>query len=189
MRLAWKILATLLAGTVLGTLLTWLMLTWFVPNSVKDGPWRTNLAIGSAQAGLDTRALVALHGLFALNRHEAIYYTARDDSDGRRLDGTCRYEITGHALDARWWSITAYGSDDYLIPNPANRYSISSPALAVSPQGEFTAQVSRTGSGNNWLPVGDRTFSLTLRLYNPGLTFIADAAHAALPDIERIACP
>ena len=29
--------------------------------------------------------MVAVHGLFALNRNETIYYTANTDSDGHRL--------------------------------------------------------------------------------------------------------
>jgi hypothetical protein len=41
---------------------------------VTNGLWRTNLALGSSQAGLYVRALVARTGLFALNRSETIYF-------------------------------------------------------------------------------------------------------------------
>jgi hypothetical protein len=46
--------------------------------NVINGAWRTNLAIGSAQAGMYIRALVARTGLFALNKSETIYFVLPD---------------------------------------------------------------------------------------------------------------
>jgi hypothetical protein len=159
--------------------------TW---GGVSDGPWKTNLTTGSAQNNPYQRAAVAVHGLFALNRSEAIYYTATTDNDGRALDGSCRYEITGRDPDARWWSITAYGGDDYLIPNPAHRHSVSKTAIARDASGDFAAQVGGNADGDNWIPVAVGRFSLTLRLYNPGPSILADPSHAALPDLEKVSC-
>jgi hypothetical protein len=44
--------------------------------TVTNGAWRTNLAIGSSQAGMYIRALVARTGLFALNKSETIYFVS-----------------------------------------------------------------------------------------------------------------
>ena len=188
MRLAWKFLVVLVVGTMLGVLTTWLTVFRGVPDRVSDGPWKTNLTAGSAQSNPYKRASVAIHGLFALNRSEAIYYSAATDSDGRVLDGHCRYEITGRDPDTRWWSITAYGADDYLIPNPAHRYSVSQTMITRDASGAFAVQVGGAGGGNNWIPVGPRRFSLTLRLYNPGPSLLIDPAHAVLPALKRISC-
>jgi hypothetical protein len=157
-------------------------------SGVTNGPWKTNLTSGSAQNDPYQRAAVAVHGLFALNRSEAIYYTASTDNDGHALDSGCRYEITGRDPDARWWSITAYGVDDYLIPNPAHRYSVSKTAIARDAGGDFVAQVGGDAGGDNWIPVAPGRFSLTLRLYNPGPAILVDPAHAALPALKKVSC-
>src|SRR5260370_11972615 len=120
MRFALKLLAVLVVGTALSVAATWLSVYQFPPSRISDGPWKTNLLAGSAQSGPYRRAAVAIHGLFAFSRSESAYYTASTDSDGGQLDGRCRYDVTGPEPEARWWSITAYGPDDYLIPNPAH---------------------------------------------------------------------
>jgi len=158
------------------------------PGGVSDGPWKTNLTTGSAQTNPYHRASVAVHGLFALNQSEAIYYSASTDNDGHALDGHCLYEITGHDPEARWWSITAYGVDDYLIPNPAHRYSVSKTAIARDASGDFAAQVGGVAGGANWIPTGSGRFSLSLRLYNPGPSVILDPAHSVLPALKKVSC-
>ena len=70
---------------------------------------KTNLTAGSAQSNPYQRAFVAIHGLFALNQSEAIYYTATADNDGRRARRSiAAMRSAGRDPDARWWSITAY---------------------------------------------------------------------------------
>jgi hypothetical protein len=188
MRLPLKIAAVLVVGTVLGVLTTWLMVFRSVPGRVSDGPWKTNLSTGSTQSDPYKRASVAIHGLFALNRSEAVYYSAAVDRDGHQLDGHCRYEIAGRDPEARWWSITAYGMHDYFIPNPAHRYSVSKTVIMRNPNGTFAVRVGGTSSGDNWIPVGPGRFSLTLRLYNPGPAVLADPTRAVLPALKRLSC-
>jgi hypothetical protein len=189
MRLLLKSLAVLVIGTALGLALTWATaMRGTMPGGISDGPWRTNLSVGSAGGDMATRAAVALHGLLALNRSETIYYTAGTDDAGKPLSGACAYRLAGRDPDARWWSITAYGPDDYLIPNPANRYSISKNSVMRDGSGAFSTEVSTRPGGANAIPVGAGAFTLTLRLYNPGASVAADPAHAALPAIERVSC-
>ena len=133
-------------------------------DSVADGPWKTSLVAGSPQSDPYTRARVALHGLLALNRKETIYYTATEDSDGAKLDGNCRYEVRGRDPNTRWWSITAYGADDYLIPNPGNLYSVSADIGPAAEGRQFPipsaapTPIRRTPAG---FPTGTGAFSLT----------------------------
>lgn len=181
-------IAALAIGTATGLAATWLFVFYGnMPGGVTDGPWRTNLLVGSSSSDAQTRASVAVHGLLALNRSETIYYIAATDDSGASLTSDCAYRISGRDPDARWWSITAYGADDYLIANPTNRYSISKNAVVRGADGSFNADVAMTAQAN-WIPVMGGPFSLTLRLYNPGPRVAADPAHAALPKIEKVSC-
>lgn len=190
MRTFLKIVAAVLTGTVLGLAATWFtVVRGGLPGGVSDGAWHTSLAIGSASGDLYTRARVALHGLLALNRSETIYYDAARDNASERLNANCTYRIEGRDPDTRWWSITAYGIDDYLIANAAKRYSISKNSVTRRVDGSFVATVSRAPAAGNWIPVNGGRFSLTLRLYNPGVNVVADPAHAQLPKIARVSCP
>lgn len=189
MRLAARILAVVILGVLLGLLATWItVFRGAMLDRVADGPWKTNLAAGDPQSGPYTRAAIALHGLFALNRKEALYYNAARDSDGNRLDSACIYRIAGHDPDARWWSITAYGADDFLISNPAGLYSVSETTVVRDPNGSFVIEVGGSSKAKNWIPSGTGRFSLTLRLYNPGPDIALDPARATLPVLKKVSC-
>ena len=189
MGLIFKWLAAIALGVALGLFVTWnaLFRGASMGGDVADGPWRTSLLTGSNQSGMGLRAKVALHGLFALNSSETIYYTATADSSGRKLDGACRYRIDGRDPPTRWWSITAYGADDFLIPNAGNRYSVSMNSVTRDKTGAFSVHVSPRPSDE--IATAPGAFSLTLRLYNPAPQVAADPAHVALPTISRESCP
>ena len=126
--------------------------------TANNGPWRTNLAVGSPQNGMYLRATVSLMGLFALNRSETIYFVAEADGDGKSLHSGCDYRVEGSDLDARWWSITLYGRDTMLIPNEQERYSYNGGNVEHDESGKFVIVVDgRPGPGYDW--VGDIEFS------------------------------
>ena len=184
-----KVALVLFVGALLGIAATWFVVfARGMPGGVSDGAWRTNAAIGSSGGDIYTRASVAVHGLLALNGSETVYYTAMTDGAGAALDGACAYKITGRDPDARWWSITAYGADDYLIPGTDGHYSVSKNSILHKDDGTFAATVSQAPAGANWIAVRPGRFSLTLRLYNPGASVTADRAHAALPSLEKLSC-
>src|SRR5688572_3872344 len=110
--------------------------------AIKAGPWRTNVATGSAEANPYERAAIAVAGLYALSKEETLYYTAFTDSDGRALDGRCDYRVTGRPLPARWWSLTLYGADHYLVANPANVFSRHANNLEFDGDGAYVVHVS-----------------------------------------------
>ena len=96
--------------------------------------------------------------------------------------------IEGRGPPARWWSITAYGADDFLIPNPADRYSVSMNSVARRADGSFAATASKAQAEANWIPVTAGRFELMIRLYNPQPDVAADPGHLALPTIKKVAC-
>jgi hypothetical protein len=184
-----KILAMLVAGIALGLAATWATaIRGTMGGNIDNGPWRTSLYIGSSESGPYLRARIAVHGLLALSREETLYYTAARDSDGQALAGNCSYRIEGRDPPARWWSITAYGADDFLIPNSAERYSVSMNSVARGPDGNFAVTVSKALTEGNWIPVTAGHFDLTIRLYNPQASVVTDPANVPLPTIKRANC-
>lgn len=189
MRIAFAILVALALG--LGS--AYVVVTrGLAAGDVRVGPWRTKLTTGSADADMYTRARVAVAGLLALAPSETIYFTATTDADGEPLRAACNYALAGGELPARWWSITAYGADHYLIPNAAGRYSIGRTTVLRDANGRWQARVSSEPSDGNWIPSGDPgargAISLTLRLYNPEPAVASDSASAALPSLAREGC-
>lgn len=190
MRIALKVVTVLVAGVALGLAATWLVVIkgGTLGGSVSDGPWSTSLDVGSSASDPWLRARIAVHGLLALNRSETIYYTARTDSAGAALSSACVYRVEGKDPPTRWWSITAYGGDDFLIPNPAGIYSASQNSVHRGANGRFAIAVSRERVAGDWIPVGDGPFSLSIRLYNPDASVTGDPAHAPLPAIVKERC-
>ncbi|MCL2802615.1 MAG: DUF1254 domain-containing protein [Micrococcales bacterium] len=125
------------------------------------------------------RALVALDGLGANPVSVAIYPMAPTDDAGEILDGTNNY-VVHFAPDQLppveqygFWSVTAYGEDDFLIDNELGRYSINDRsefvlgddgALDILVQAERPSNEAMVG---NWLPVKQEQFHLYLRIYLP----------------------
>ncbi|MFN4353050.1 DUF1214 domain-containing protein [Parvibaculum sp.] len=193
MKLALKLLATVLVALAFGVGSALLAVrSGGLGKAVSSGPWETDLTIGSADADPYIRAQVAVAGLLALNRNETIYFTAARDGDGNRLRSDCSYKVEGYDPPARWWSITLYGEDHYLVSNPLQRYSYGGETVARNEDGSFTIMVGPEETDGNWIPTGqghsDATFTLTLRLYNPDENAARKPSGIVLPQIAKEAC-
>lgn len=188
-----KILLATLASIVLGVGSAFVVTsTGLSAGNVSIGPWRANTTTGSADANLYTRARVAIAGLLALSPRETLYFNADVDGAGEKLDAGCDYVLTGNDPGARWWSLTAYGADHFLIANDANRYSFSQTTIAREADRSWSVNVSTAPKSRNWLPSGkpdaSGRFALTLRLYNPSAEVAAQPANATLPRIVKTRC-
>jgi hypothetical protein len=188
MRRALECLIVLLASLVLGAASAW----WAIlhagkQQAIRNGPWWTSLATGGSDAGMYLRAQIAITGLFALTPSEAVYFTAATDDAGEPLRRRCTYLVEGTPLPARWWSITAYGDDNFLIANAANRFSFNMANLPIAADGTFRVIAGPEEQSGSWLPTGAGAggFNLTLRVYNPPPELLADLSHVALPSITR----
>ncbi|TDP48808.1 DUF1214 domain-containing protein [Zavarzinia compransoris] len=180
----------LVLGAALGLGSAWAGLNISLDRTAtRVGAWQTPLDAGGTDRGLYTRAVVALGALLALSRSETIYFIARADDQGEPLRGNCTYELSGRDLPARWWSVTLYAGDHFLIANPEQRWSFNDANLAREADGSFRLTIARDQAPGNWLPSGtaDRLVLLA-RLYNPQGTVATDPATAVLPTITRKAC-
>jgi len=177
--------AMVLIAALLGLGSAWWMIRQGGLDSIRNGAWSTNLAVGSSAADPLTRARVALFGLFALNRSETVYFDATHDESGETLRAACVYKISGTGLPARWWSITAYAPDQFLIANPIGRYSFNMKSVEPDESGAFSFTASGQEQPGRWLPTSQDRFLLTLRLYNPAPDVIEHPDRIRLPRIER----
>ena len=156
---------------------------------IETGQWQTSLNNGSPNADMYTRAFTAVYLLFALNKSEALYFHTTVDNDGRELTSDCDYVIRGVNLNCRWWSITAYGTDRFLIPNTYHKYSKSIKNTKYNRDGTFTIKISSEFRDGNWIPIGKKgNFRLAMRLYNPAQTVYDTIGSIALPKVYRENC-
>lgn len=153
-----------------------------------DG-WRSDFAIGSAAADPYTRARVARHGLLALAKSEAVYFTRATDDGGQSLREACTYRLTGGPMAAGWWSVTLYDAASMLPLNTDGALSFDA-GRAGGERWEAMIAPERPEDAEHWISSRKAgTFDLTLRLYLPAPALLADPqATLEPPRIERIDC-
>lgn len=185
--LAWT--AVVLIGLVLGAGTAW----WAIEAgrqgfAQEAGGWHWSRATGSESADMYTRAVVAREGILALTADEALYLTLSRDENGRPLDESCVYELSGPEIPARWWSVTLYARDNFLARNSDHAFSIDATELGGAPT--WSARIAPVrGDAIAWISSRNARsgFSLTLRAYNPEASFPRDAG--ALPRLRTLSCP
>jgi hypothetical protein len=151
--------------------------------------WRSDFAIGSEAADAYTRARVARHGLLALARSEAVYFTRTTDDDGAPLREACTYRLSGGAMPAGWWSVTLYDAASMLPANTDGALSIDA-SRAGTGAWEAVIAAQRPEGADHWISSREAgTFDLTLRLYMPDPAVIATPTNELVPPrIERLGC-
>lgn len=160
------------------------------------GSWFSGLDhIGNFGQDYVYRAYIALVGLGALERSEAIYASALTDGDGQTLDGAHRYRLHVPAdmpVDA-FWSLSMYEFEPdgrrFFTANPLRRYAIGdrTPGLARNADGslDIAIQHEQPDAGTaNWLPAPTGKFVMALRYYHPRAALIEH--RFAMPDTERL---
>lgn len=122
------------------------------------------------------RAGIALCCLGENLPQDAVYPSLSTDSEGRPLDGNSRYVL--HFAKGRFppvdafWSVTAYDTDGYFIPNALKRLALGDrDKLVTNADGSLDVFIQTDSPGTdkegNWLPVAKAPFTLLMRLYSP----------------------
>lgn len=132
------------------------------------------------------RALIAYGGLGANPVSVAVYPLAETDFSGMPLTGESAYRIhfEKDALppteEYGFWSLTAYGADNFLIDNEIDRYLINDRSDYVfNEDGSLDILVQSSAPEDeslmgNWLPVGEGEFHIHMRIYLPSASVLAD---------------
>lgn len=171
-------LSALAAGLTLGVVSAAASVAVLGLQSERVGPWIYVPAIGTPAASHAERTLIAIIGLFALPRKETMYFNAITDSDGDLLRGDRTYRFETGGIDCRWWSVTVYGKNNYLIPNDEGRHSYNAEQLEKADTGEYLIWIGPEPRDGHWIPTGGAmSFDVTLRVYNP-----SDAFHRQLDE-------
>jgi hypothetical protein len=127
------------------------------------------------------RAAIAMIGLGANLREDAIYSRAILDEGGQVLTGAKRYTITfpygGLPPVSAFWSISLYNEERTFVENPLHRYAIGDrDGLTMNSDGSLTIYVQKESPGQaregNWLPTAADSFNLIMRLYWPSASIL-----------------
>ncbi|WNJ19448.1 DUF1254 domain-containing protein [Pontibacter sp. G13] len=123
------------------------------------------------------RSALAYEDLYGTNHQDAMSPTALVDKDGKPLTGRYSYQIVLDSLTTPpvdyFWSISAYrASDGQMEDNPIHRFRISSrDALEPSKDGRIRILLQHATPPpallQNWLPIPEGSFFITMRLYGP----------------------
>lgn len=122
------------------------------------------------------RVVISQVGLGAVTSRQTIYAMSWADRSGNPLNGSTNYTL--HMMSAppvdQTWSLTVYGLNGTMIPNPINRYEIDDTSqLAYNADGSADlylqpASPSDPALANNWLPTAKgQGFEIMWRLDAP----------------------
>ena len=176
-------------GLIAGLISGWWSITGGMGGENYSG-WYGSKVTGSADAGPWLRARVAVSGLLALNKSQAIYFTRKSDDAGQPFNQNCRYRVSGGPLPGRWWSVTVYAADNYLPLNDDDALSFDATEVQVDERGQWSAELSpqRPVQGA-WASTRNAgTFDITLRIYQPEKRAQDDFATIQMPKVTKIDC-
>jgi hypothetical protein len=142
------------------------------------------------------RAIVAQLGLGANLPEDAIYPLNLGDESGKPLDGANKYTLHFDKGDTppadAFWSVTLYDADGYQVPNPLNRFAVSS-WMPWKYNGDgsldlyFQNESPSADKEANWLPAPKGPFNLTMRLYAPRSEALTGKWNP--PPVTRVSLP
>lgn len=185
----WAIAATIAVGLIVGLLSGWWAINRGMGRESYSG-WSGSSVTGSTDADPWLRAQVAISGLLALNKSQAIYFTRKTDESGDPLRAECSYRVTGGPLPGRWWSVTVYAADNYLPINDDNALSFDSTEVISDSAGQWSAILAPTKpEGSAWASTRNAgVYDITLRIYQPNAQAQADFGSIQMPKVTKLNC-
>jgi len=142
------------------------------------------------------RAIIAQEGLGANLTEDAVYLQNLVDNTGQPLDGantyTMHFDKAVLPPVAAFWSITLYDAEGFQVPNPINRFAVSSwMPFTYHADGSLDIYIQHESPGidkeANWLPAPKDGFNLTMRLYAPKSEVINGKWNP--PAVKRVPVP
>jgi len=185
----WVFAATISIGLIVGLLSGWWSITRGLGGESYSG-WYGSRVTGSADAGPWLRARVAISGLLALDKSQAIYFTRKTDDAGEPLREECSYRVNGGALPGQWWSVTVYAADNYLPLNDDDALAFDATEVSPDASGQWNAMLAPVRpEGSPWASTRNAgNFDITLRIYQPSAQAQADFATITMPKVTKMNC-
>jgi len=141
-----------------------------------ENGWLFTTKTGNYGTNYLQRALITAIGLGANRPQDAVYPTSEGPSAISSYTGEKKYVMhfnKGELPPANgFWSLTMYDKDYFFVPNPINRYTVSSRnKFKANADGSIDLYVQNESPGKdkeqNWLPAPKDEFVLMMRLYWP----------------------
>jgi hypothetical protein len=179
-----------LAGLLLGAASAW---AWLQQGSGRGdvySGWTGSKVTGSVEADPWTRAKVAVSGLLALSKSQAIYFARNTDDNGERLREDCRYAVSGGKLPGQWWSVTVYAADNFLPLNNDDALSFDATEVVTDAAGQWSGILAPQRPANGaWASTRNAgSYDITLRIYQPNAQAQADFRTIPMPSVRKLDC-
>ncbi|HET7318640.1 MAG TPA: DUF1254 domain-containing protein [Nitrospirota bacterium] len=138
--------------------------------------WLYFAHVGIYGTGYRNRAMITWYGLGANRLQDAVYPLSEGPELIKKYSGANKYVVhvnKGEMPPANaFWSITMYDKDYFFVPNPINRYTVSSRnKFKTNADGSVDLYIQHDSPGKgkeeNWLPAPANEFVLLMRLYWP----------------------
>jgi hypothetical protein len=186
---SWAIAATIAVGLIVGLISAWWTINRGMGRESYAG-WYGSSVTGSVDADPWLRARVAISGLLALNKSQAIYFTRKTDAAGDPLREECSYRVSGSQLPGQWWSITVYAADNYLPMNDDDALSFDATEVSPDAKGQWSAILAPVRpEGLAWASTRlAGQFDITLRIYQPNAAAQADFGTILMPQVTKLNC-
>lgn len=191
MRLLFSVALSLLLAAAIGLGATWFALSRGVAfGALTIGAWTAWPKTGSVDIDPYARAVIARSGQLPTGTGDGVAFFARNDDQGRRLDGRCNFAVTGMTPPARYWTVTLYDPEGRLVANATDRHGFTSEEVLRDSDGSFTINVAPLAEPGNWLPTGGaEQFVLVWRLYDTPIgVAMRSSREGPMPAITRKDC-
>jgi hypothetical protein len=147
------------------------------PGVVVANGWNATYNIGAYGTNYTLRAGLTLALGGGPIPQDALYWWSFTNATGVPYSGANNYVL--HFANSStppvnaFWSVTLYDSQGHFVPNPVNRYAITSHSgnVTYNPDGSLDIYIQNASPGagkeSNWLPAPSGGFMLILRQYWP----------------------
>ena len=114
--------------------------------------------------------------------HSAQLFSRLQDDDGKNLRGDCSYHLSGAALPARWWAISASPAG-----SPSQAISSNAGEIILTGDDRFELTLSRRAAAGNWLALPESA-NLKLMLTLQEAYDKDKRGPVSLPTLVKVAC-
>jgi hypothetical protein len=190
-RLLLGTLFALIVAAAVGLGATYLALTRGAAfGSLTIGSWTAWPKTGTVDADPYARASIARIGQLPIALGDGVSFTAKNDDNGKLLDGRCDVVLSGITPAARFWTLTLYTANGELTANSINRYGFTSQEIVRHADGSFEIVASPRANPGNWLPTGGvERYTLLLRFYDTAVGVSTKAGREIpMPAISTRGC-